>query len=511
MRTVKRLLLTPNKEKRKAVEKLCKAYGREKRYWLRYFHSWEKQALLSRPRSVRDEKIKEKYSSILQARHWKLALDDAASCWDKYWESIFMKVRPHLFRKKFSEEERHYGFWLLSGYSQFAKMMQGKVPIPNFAIELAQRKTVASYLHRLVRKIKGKAPTAKIARSVRFDANCYEVFEENGTQYIKLMSLDRGKRIILPLSGNTPISGTIILIVSKEGMELHIPQELKKKKPLNGKMEAVDFGYTEVMTDSDDIRYGKAFGSQLTSIAEERNQKGKKRQKLYALAKSSSKSKKIRKFNLGKIKQRAEAGRSTRRLENQINQAINTLLRTKKPSLLVTEDLRHTFTYKYSKTMNRRLSGWLRGTIQDRISFKALAEGFCHQQVNPAYGSQSCPLCEFVDQKNRKGDSFQCLYCGYENASDCVAALNYARRIDDPEIGQYTPYCQVKTILLERFHRRLESGQPETVPGRTLDTEIEMHPPSLSTHHVIAGRDFLAHQTVNQRAKQKNKHVLTRF
>jgi transposase len=42
-----------------------------------------------------------------------------------------------------------------------------------------------------------------------------------------------------------------------------------------------------------------------------------------------------------------------------------------------------------------------------------------------------------VDQKNRKEDRFQCLHCGHVDLSDRVAALNYARRFGDPEIGQY--------------------------------------------------------------------------
>jgi hypothetical protein len=54
------------------------------------------------------------------------------------------------------------------------------------------------------------------------------------------------------------------------------------------------------------------------------------------------------------------------------------------------------------------------------------------------------------------GDSFTCTHCGHEDIADRVAALNYAGRYGDQEIGQYTPYCQVKTILLDRFHRRLE-------------------------------------------------------
>ena len=174
---------------------------------------------------------------------------------------------------------------------------------------------------------------------------------------------------------------------------------------------------------------------------------------------------------------------------------------------MITEDLSHFFVYNKSKGINRKLSAWLRGNIQDRISFKALAEGFRHEQVNPAYGSQSCPYCEFVDHRNRKGDKFKCLHCGHEDMADRVAALNYARRFGDPEIGQYTPYCQVKTILLDRFHRRLEVGQPVTVPGRTLETVSEVYPPSCRDNKMSQpGERNLVNRTVTQRAKQ-NKHV----
>ena len=102
----------------------------------------------------------------------------------------------------------------------------------------------------------------------------------------------------------------------------------------------------------------------------------------------------------------------------------------------------------------------MRGKLEERVAFKALAEGFRHEQVNPAYGSQTCVCCGFVDCKNRSGDKFKCLSCGHEDEADRVAAMNYARRFGDQEIGLYMPYSQVKTILLDRFHRRLETGEP---------------------------------------------------
>jgi len=258
------------------------------------------------------------------------------------------------------------------------------------------------------------------------------------------------------------------------------------------------------MTDTEGVRYGKNFGKLLTKTSDALHEKMQKRNKLHAIHKKTPQKTTYKKCNLGyqKFNRKKRAARAS--YEGEINRAINELITSKNPSLLITEDLRHLFTYNNTKVMNRRLSSWLRGKIQERISFKALAKGFRHEQVNPAYGSQSCPECEFVDSKNRIQDRFVCSYCGHEDIADRVAAKNYARRFGDPEIGQYTPYSQVKTILLDRFHRRLEVGQLTTVPGRTLDTVELVHPPPDrdATMRHSRKRSYLKDRTVTQRAKQ---------
>ena len=108
MRTVKRQARPLNAQKQKSLEQLCQAYTREKKYWLRFFQSLKSQTNLARPRTLRDEMIKKNYRSPhgLQARHWKLALQEAAEIWDKYWQSTFVKVRSEITRKKnLSEQE----------------------------------------------------------------------------------------------------------------------------------------------------------------------------------------------------------------------------------------------------------------------------------------------------------------------------------------------------------------------------------------------------------------------
>jgi putative transposase len=321
------------------------------------------------------------------------------------------------------------------------------------------------------------------------------------------MSLERGKRIIVPLEGISNIKGNITVVLSKETVQINISQELPKiVKPLKN-VVAVDFGYTEVMTDAAANRYGTQFGKILTKRSDQLCQKMKQRNQLHALEKNNSspqKARRIRRYNLGRQKLNCTKQKSTASLKCEINQAINQLIKTTNPDIFITEDLSHLFFHNKSKVVNRRLSSWLRGEIQDRISFKALAEGFRHEQVNPAYGSQTCPKCGFVDSKNRMADKFMCLDCRHEDIADRVAAQNYAKRYGDPEISQYTPYREVKTILLDRFHRRLEAEVSATVQGRTLETVSGMNPPNpIEIENIIAGRESSRqNRTVNQRAKQ---------
>jgi putative transposase len=499
MRTIKRKASPLNSNKQAELKKLAYAFTNEVKYWLNILKSRKFQALLGSSRKIRDHFVANEYKSRygLQARHWKLALQDAVETWDKYWKALFAQLRPKIsFNKNLSDKELHYARWLLIDYARFVEIMQGKDPSPaHFSIEKSSRDKVARFIQRTIKKLKGKSPTVKKGRIIKFDANCYDTFEHNNSQYLKVMSLVPGKRIVIPLQGMTKIEGNITLVLA-EDLHVHISQKVKKPSHSpTGSIEAVDFGYTEVMTDTEGTPYGKQLGALLTKASDELHEKMQKRHKLHAIEKKvrlkdPKKAKRIRKYNLGRKKLNRNTQKVKATLEREINTGINKLLEKKNPSILVTENLRHTFTYNKPKEVNRKLSFWVRGKIQDRVEFKALVEGFHHEQVNPAYGSQLCPLCGFVDKKNRQGDSFKCLCCRHEDISERVAALNYLKRYGDDEIGLGMPPSQVKTILYERFLRRLETEQSVTVPGRTLDTVAEVSPRlSVETlESVIAGR-----------------------
>ena len=531
MRTVKRVTLPLNAAKLGLLQAEANAYAQEKRYWLKQFEKVEIRPLIKLHRELRDQAIKAGYVSPngLQARMWKLALIDAADTWDRHWKALFDKVRSAIGKRSdFTPEQRHYAFWLLSGYSQFFACLDGSVPTNSkIAVTEAGRVAVAHAVRRKTRQLRGRNPMVRLTRSFALDADCYDVFDlvseveiktrrsviaqntqgarkakkadlpftpqpvpeltTGSTQAIALMSLERGKRIIVPLKGRTPITGNVRVVLVGSQVEIHLMQELAEfdLPEAAGTLEAVDMGYTEVFTDTQGAQYGQGFGDVLTAVSEQRHDVGKARNKLRALVQKYSASKSLKKrkkarhikqYNLNNVKWDTRETRALLSLSTLINHALNTLIEARQPDTVISENLAHAFSFDKSKKVNRRMSGWVKGVMTDRIAFKALAKGFRHKQVNAAYTSQECPCCGFVDARNRSGDVFWCLHCRYRDHADRVAALNCLRRGEDPEITLYTPYKEIKATLMQRFYRRLETegsvSPTVTVPGKTPDTQV---------------------------------------
>jgi hypothetical protein len=97
------------------------------------------------------------------------------------------RVRQH---DQWSELQKRYAYWLLQEPQRLAQLMARQAPIPShFEIGSAPRKTVQNYLRRVIRRRRGEWPRVKLARSMTLDAEMYHVFEQDGVQYIKVMSL----------------------------------------------------------------------------------------------------------------------------------------------------------------------------------------------------------------------------------------------------------------------------------------------------------------------------------
>jgi IS605 OrfB family transposase len=295
------------------------------------------------------------------------------------------------------------------------------------------------------------------------DETLYRVFETETAQGIAISCLERGERLHLPLKGKGEIKGNlrVVLVSETRSVELHIPFEIKESKPASAEVVVLDVGITEVFADDAGNLYGQEMGAVLKKASAELADKGKKRNKLHGLRKTyrqqgkGAKARRIGQYNLGRKKQRARKRRIRARIAGEINRAFNQVIEKREPAVIVTEklDLRGP---AQSKEISRRVSYWHRQTLKERIEFKASAAGCRREQINPAYTSQTCPNCGYLNKANRKGDRFQCLHCGHAGHADVIAAINQKARMNDREITLYTPKETVRLILVRRYESRLE-------------------------------------------------------
>ena len=121
--------------------------------------------------------------------------------------------------------------------------------------------------------------------------------------------------------------------------------------------------------------------------------------------------------------------------------------------------------YRHRDT-NRRLSGWVKGIMADTLISISRRRGSAPVLVNPAYTSQIDSRTGLL-QGTRRGDRF----CGLDGVvldADTNAARNILQRMYDDEITLYTPYREVKRLLLDRSGTTDGTAHPGLEPARQL-------------------------------------------
>lgn len=83
---------------------------------------------------------------------------------------------------------------------------------------------------------------------------------------------------------------------------------------------------------------------------------------------------------------------------------------------------------KQGKKQKARNHRWPFAQCQFYISYKANAKGISVDFVNPAYTSQSCPVCGHTEEANRNGLVFRCKSCEYQDNADRVGSINIGLR-----------------------------------------------------------------------------------
>ena len=128
-----------------------------------------------------------------------------------------------------------------------------------------------------------------------------------------------------------------------------------------------------------------------------------------------------------------------------INHCVAKALVTSNPSktLFILEDLTgvRNATEKV-KLKNRYVSvSWSFYDLEQKLIYKAKQNQSLVIKVNPAYTSQTCPVCGHIDKKNRnkKVHSFECTNCHYKSNDDRIGAMNlYQKSLEFLKANQDT-------------------------------------------------------------------------
>ncbi len=289
---------------------------------------------------------------------------------------------------------------------------------------------------------------------------------------LRLVTTSNGKHVDL--------SGCNLRICVKDGFtEIHYAADKGAGRPHGEQALGIDKGYTEAFTDSDGDAHGAAFGSVLTAYSDTAAKTGKQRNQLHALEKKHraagriAKADRIRRCNLGRKKIDTRKRRTRQRLRTIAFQSAHSIV--DKAALVVSEDLTSPIAGKVQwKRYNRRMSGWAKSLLAEALDSVCEQRHAEHVLVNGAYTSQMDSTTGLL-QGRRVGDKFYRI-TGDVLQADHNAALNVLARLADPEIKRFTPYRDVKRLLLARSPaplsvKRLELGDSSRQPSA--DKSIE--------------------------------------
>ncbi|MCK5522436.1 MAG: transposase [Thiomargarita sp.] len=376
-------------------------------------------------RQIRDQWLKEKRQFKVSANAWKETLRDSFGDIKAYREAAKERLRKIIYKKT-------------------------KQPIKFYKLLKSEQWINNNYLRRLMRK-HWKHGRNHTNNQIVVRSDNYTTFQLGGCAWIKIPSLQKGKRIPIPLNTNIAPSGTLRLILNDGVVAVHYTIDIQETKNCGNATVGIDKGYTEVFMDSDGIEYGKGLGKILTQKSDQLKYKYQKRNKIKAIInKKPHKKQNIIENNLGRKKLNRQTNKTKSQVQDIIYQATHKLI--DKAEFIAAEDLTSPIAGKrFGKNVTRRLSAWTKGVIARALDTVSRRRGSSVILVNSAYTSQMDSRYGILKGK-RSGDSFNC-FDGAVLQADENAARNVLARLHDPEIDRWTPYQKVKSILLERTER----------------------------------------------------------
>jgi putative transposase len=164
-------------------------------------------------------------------------------------------------------------------------------------------------------------------------------------------------------------------------------------------------------------------------------------------------------------------------MKNEINRVLNRAVLIHKPAELIIERLDFR-SPNLSRRMNRLIAMFGKSVVNNKLDSLRLSLGIKITETNPAYSSQECSVCGYVDKGNRVSQSqFKCKCCNTGIHADVNGARIHHARSSDTVIDVYRSAKSVLPVLTERF---LSDRERRTLHSR-------MAPGLLSSNPYFAG------------------------
>ena len=115
-------------------------------------------------------------------------------------------------------------------------------------------------------------------------------------------------------------------------------------------------------------------------------------------------------------------------IQTEVNRALNQAVMLHRPRVIAVEKLDFRG-MGMSRRLNRILSNCGRGAVEKKLNDLAQRYGIEIHEIDPAYTSQTCSCCGYVDKRQRQGEKFQCRHCGTRMHADVNGARNIAQAV----------------------------------------------------------------------------------
>ena len=455
IKTVKQYSFPLSDEETDLLERTGKTFRNCRNYFFSRFYGIRSITRIENGRKLRDSLMKENLANIasMPARYWKVALVQVIGNLKTLLKNVKLKIRKASHNNiNLSDADRHYINNILKYENYLSDVLNFK-KLDKYIYEKhnVNFKRLNSLIRRYYRRYRGKIPYSHKTNFLLLDADMYRY--EKGM--IAISTVRKGRRIPIRLKDERIFKGNLTL---KWDTRLIIYGTAKTEIKINANPEnvvAIDKGKRKLVTSTSGNSYGTGYSGLIKDLIEKQERKMKARQFYWNLYRDFLKSEKTLKAenvlanNLGKKKFNKFSERIREKSRSYINHELDLFFEAEKPTEIIKEDLtwENLNGKSKGKNFNRIINRWEKGYLDGQIEWKSEQRGIKITNVNPAYTSQICHICDNFG--NRDGETFDCPHCGNKMDADVNAAHNIMKRKEIEGINIYTSALRVKEHYLK--------------------------------------------------------------